>query len=143
MRIYVPAAAGDLQNSPISARTCFGVNDPLRAQFPEEDEEGLEYLAFLAAAEASLDEGEISRIVLAADAAATSTSDPGVVHAPEVPWSDVVSIHIDDVADPALLADISAAQAGDQDARARVGQADLLWYDASERAVVLQLLAAI
>jgi len=143
MRIYLPATVSDLDAPHISARTAFAVTESLRELAPTEDEEGWEYLAFLAAADAAIDEGEVSRIVIAADGRATETGEVGVVEVEELSWADAVSIHIDDVADPGLLTELSAAQAGDDAARERVNEADLLWYDVVERAEVLQLLAAI
>src|SRR5690625_83418 len=143
MRIYLPATVSDLDAPHISARTAFAVTEGLRELAPTEDEEGWEYLAFLAAADAAIDEGEVSRIVIAADGRAAETGEVGVVEVEELSWADAVSIHIGDVADPGLLTELSAAQAGDDAARERVNEADLLWYDVVERAEVLQLLAAI
>lgn len=144
MRIYVPATVDDLNSADgLSARTAFAVTNDVRALAPDEDEEGLEYLAFLAAADAAIDEGEVTRIVVAADAPAQETNVTGVVNVEAIPWADVVSIHIDDLSDPVLLADINSAQAEDDAARDRVNEADLLWYDAGERAEVVQLIAAI
>src|SRR5690606_5824223 len=127
----------------VSARPAYAVTDAVRAMAPQEDEEGWEYLAFLAAADAAIDEDGVSRIVLAADAPARETSATGVVQVGHVPWTDVVSIHIDDLSDAGLLADINAAQAGDEAARERVNEADLLWYDATERGEVVRLIAAL
>lgn len=144
MRIYVPVTVSDLDSpEALSARSAFAATAGVRALAPEEDEEGLEYLAFLAAADAAIDEGEVSRIVVAADAQAEETDTTGVVHVRDIPWEEVVSIHIDDLTDAALLADINAAQTGDDGARERVNEADLLWYDASERAEVVRLIASI
>lgn len=143
MRIYLPATVSDLDAPSISARTAFAVTEGVRELAPDEDEEGWEYLAFLAAADAAIDEGEVSRIVIAADGRAVERGEAGVVEVEELSWTDAVSIHIDDIADPGLLTELSAAQAGDEAARERVNEADLLWYDVVERAEVLQLLAAI
>lgn len=143
MRIYLPVTTADLQGEAISPRLAFAATDDVRAMAPDEDDEGLEYLAFLAAADAAIDEGEITRIVVAADAPVTPTPDTGIVEVGEIPWRDVVSIHIDDLDHPELLADINAAQAGDETARERVNEADLLWYDAAERRDVVTLIAAI
>lgn len=144
MRIYVPVTMADLQHPDgISARTGFAVTEEVRAMAPDEDDEGLEYMVFLAAADAAIDEGETTRIVVAADGPARATGHAGVVEVGDVPWRDVVSIHIDDVGDPHLLADIALAQAEDAGARERVKAADLMWYDASERDEVVSLIAAI
>lgn len=143
MRIYLPVTVTDLQAEAIAPRLAFAATTAVRELAPDEDDEGLEYLAFLAAADAAIDEGEITRIVLAADAPVRMTADTGIVEVGEIPWTDVVSIHIDDLDHPELLADINAAQAGDETARQRVNEADLLWYDAGERADVITLIAAI
>ena len=144
MRIYLPASLADLASEEgLDGRAAFAVTAAVREMAPELDEEGLEYLAFLAAADAAIDLGEVSRIVVAADARAQETDATGVVNVAEVAWKDVVSIHIDDLTDPALLADIRAAQVGDDAARERANAADLLWYDAAERADVTTLLAAL
>lgn len=144
MRIYVPVTVADLQNPEgITARAGFAVTPEVRALAPDEDDEGLEYMVFLAAADAAIDEGEITRIVIAADGPGRDTGDTGIVKAQDIPWRNVVSIHIDDVADAHLLADISLAQAGEAAARERVNGADLMWYDASERGDVVSLIAAI
>lgn len=143
MRIYLPATVSDLDAPHLSARTAFAVTEGVRDLAPSEDEEGWEYLAFLAAADAAIDEGEVTRIVIAADAPASETKGTGVVEVDEVDWADVVSIHIDDLSDAMLLADINSAQAEDGAARDRVNAADLLWYDVAERAEVVRLIAAI
>ena len=143
MRIYLPATVSDLDAPRLSARTAFAVTEGVRELAPSEDEEGWEYLAFLAAADAAIDEGEVTRIVIAADAPASETKGTGVVEVDEVDWADVVSIHIDDLSDAMLLADINSAQAEDGAARDRVNAADLLWYDVAERAEVVRLIAAI
>lgn len=142
MRIYIPVTVADLQAAEISPRAAFTVTSQMREMAPEEDEEGLEYLAFLAAADAAIDEGEVTRIVLAADAAGIEAG-TGVVEVPAVAWGAVVSIHIDDLRDGELLAAIRSAQLGEEAARDRVNDADLLWYDASEREDVVRLIAAV
>lgn len=144
MRIYLPARVLDLRSPDgVSAGTGFAVTDAVREMAPDHDEEGWEYLAFLAAADAAIDTAEVSRIVIAADAPGEETAGAGVVRTEDIPWKRVVSIHIDDLSEPELLADLNAAQAGDPGARQRVNEADLLWYDAGERGDVLQRLAAL
>lgn len=143
MRIYVPVTVSDLQAEVISPRPVFAATEDVQALAPDEGEEAWEYLAFLAAADAAIDEGEVTRIVVAADAPVTPTGATGVVEVGEIPWKDAVSIHIDELDNAELLADINAAQAGDAGARERVNEADLLWYDAAERPDVITLIAAI
>ncbi len=142
MRIYLPLTLADLQtDSALTDRDAFAATPALRALAPDEDDEGAEYLAFLAAAEAAIDLGEASRIVAAADATVSNTPVPGVVRVANLQWRDVVSIHIDDLDNPEVLAAIRAAQGGDEDAREHVSAEGLLWYDASERAHVIALLS--
>src|SRR5699024_3877684 len=143
MRIYLPATVSDLDAPHLSARTAFAVTEGVRHVAPSEDDEGCEFLAFLAGADAAIDEGEVTRIVIAADAPASETKGTGVVEVDEVDWADVVSIHIDDLSDAMLLTDINSAQAEDGAARDRVNAADLRWYDGAERAEVVRLIAAI
>src|SRR5690625_762839 len=143
MRMYLPATVSDRDAAHLSARTAWAVTEGGREFAPSEDEAGWEYLAFLAAADAAIDEGEVTRIVIAADAPASETNRTGVVEVEEVDWADVVSIHIDDLSDAMLLTDINSAQAQDDAARDRVNAADLLWYDVAERAEGVRLIAAI
>src|SRR5690625_7412404 len=96
MRIYLPATVSDLDAPHISARTAFAVTEGLRELAPTEDEEGWEYLAFLAAADAAIDEGEVSRIVIAADGRATETGEGGGGEGEERPWADAGSSRISD-----------------------------------------------
>jgi hypothetical protein len=46
-----------------------------------------------------------------------------------VGWDDVACAHVDE---PAAVADVTAALAGDPHAAERLAERDLLWYDASE-----------
>ena len=54
MRIYIPATAADLSAPESSARPAHAATAQLARALPEEDEEGLEMLASLCAADASL-----------------------------------------------------------------------------------------
>ena len=56
VRIYLPASLDELDpaSGPLSARRAHAVTPALRAMFPDEDDEGLEYAAQLAAADDSL-----------------------------------------------------------------------------------------
>ena len=50
-----------------------------------------------------------------------------------MPWSAVVSFHVDDPADGDAAAVVSAAVGGDEEAIEKAGELDLLWFDVSER----------
>ena len=77
------------------------------------------------------------RLVLAADVpddTVVPDEDPdadvtAVTITPGVPVDAVVCAHVDE---PAAAADVAAALAGDDDARQRLEDRDLLWYDVSE-----------
>lgn len=142
MRIYVPSTLAELD--PIrgfAPRLVHAVTAALRAELPDEDEEGLEYAAQLLAADDSLDrlEGTAAprrRVVVAVDvpeAVVEAVDDP---HAPSVVrltttvgWDDVACAHVDEAA---AEEDVIAALAGDDDAVERLADRDLLWYDATE-----------
>lgn len=159
MRLYLPATVaelGDADRHGFPARRAHAVTEALRAASPGESEEDLEVPAFYAAADASLallTTADVPlRVVVSADvSAAEAVADGGVteVEAPAVPWSAVVSIHVDDPDDGATVElvrrAVAAALAGDDDAAAeaaeqaaaRVDELDLLWFDASELATLL------
>lgn len=141
MRIYLPATAAEL-GAPggLTARAGHAVTPALRGASPGDSEEDLEVAAFLAAADASLDDLTASdiplRVVVAADvdsAAPAGTEAITEVRAPAVPWSAVVSIHIDDPDDDGASSLIRAAVGGDDEAVEAAAELDLLWYDVSER----------
>lgn len=150
MRIYLPATASDLAADAVTVRRAHAVTKALVAALPEEDEEGLEVSASLCAADSSLvllaepassDEPD-RRVVIAADVSADAVTEvpagedvlPGTVEVTEpVGWDDVAAVLIDE-AD--AEADVRAARAGDEKAFERAAEADLLWYDVSERAAL-------
>jgi len=134
-RIYLPLNAARLRE--LSAERCLlgspyaahAVTDMLRAVSPGTDEEEREYLALTDAAESSralLGPGERRRIVAAADVEASwlcegaSTAGSSVTITADVPLKRIASIHVDD-ADAAV-------------------DDELLWYDATELPVILELL---
>ena len=145
MRIYLPASLDQLdpQSGPLTARRAHAVTPALRAMFPEDDDEGLEYAAQLAAADDSLallaerpDAPQLRCIVSAdvADAAVLALSDdddvPSAVELTRaVPRADVICVHVDE---PTAATDVALAAGGDEDAAGRLDERDLLWYDASE-----------
>lgn len=144
MRIYIPATAADLRG-PLEPNHVHAVTPGLRAALPGEDEETLELVAFLAAADDSLrlvaGRGAVPRrVVVSADVAGDALTQPGdeaietaLVPSGPIPWSAVVSIHVDD---PGARAEIAAAAGGDADAFERAGELDMLWFDVTERDAV-------
>ncbi|WP_448073096.1 DUF6912 family protein [Georgenia yuyongxinii] len=154
MRVYLPATAADLrEGTGLAPRWAHAVTPALRGALPEEDEEGLEMSATLAAADESVarlaaDGSVPRRVVVAADVPDASVVPPEVlgedqletaveVVAP-VPWSVVVAILVDD-AD--ATGDVAAAAAGDDAALDRAAERDLLWFDVVELAGLRRELA--
>jgi hypothetical protein len=145
VRIYLPASLDQLDpaSGPLTARRAHAVTPALRAMFSDEDDEGLEYAAQLAAADDSLEllgerpEAPQLRCVVSADVADSAvlalSDDDDVPSAVEltrsVPQADVICVHVDE---PAAAADVALAAGGDEEAVARLDERDLLWYDASE-----------
>ena len=160
MRVYVPltlprlrSAATERQLRPIGG-IVFGVTEDLRREYPDADDEELEYLAMTDAARASLRllAGENDktgagsaatadgasaadawlRVVVAADVVdARSASDrersAAIVSAP-IAWPSVASVHVDG-ADSATVVRaaaqaVDAADLGDVDAEFAVGSAE-------------------
>ncbi len=145
VRIYLPATLLDVdaasERPTVAARRAHAVTTALRELFPEEEDEGLEYAAQLAAADDSLElvgadaDAPRLRVVLSADvdAGAVTPLDDEVPSAVEVttpvPWSAVVCAHVDE---PEAAADVAEALTGDEEAVERLDERDLLWYDATE-----------
>ena len=159
MRIYVPATLHELHDEQFGAggRIVHAVTDELRetlnrdAAEPYGDEE-LEYAAFLAAADTSLDllagapDSIPRRLVIAADVpndavGAARAGMPGadLPSAVELrhPLSEIemVSFHVDEDTD-AVRELVAQAIAGDEQARNRADELDLLWFDVTEREVL-------
>lgn len=148
VRIYLPATLLDLAppvGSPraVSARRAHAVTPQLREMFPDEDDEGLEYAAHLAAADGSLEllgrtpGAPRLRLVLTADVPADAVrpadddeAAPSAVEVTgDVPWAAIACAHVDE---GAATADVVAALTGDVDAVESLDEHDLLWYDVSE-----------
>lgn len=150
MRVYLPATVTDLAAESLRPNVVHAVTAALRAELPGEDDEMLELVAFLAAADDSIrliqEHGAAPRrVVLAADLPAQELSEPGpdaleTVRVPRhaIQWAAVVSIHIDE---PTAADRVAAAAAGDDEAFDALGEQDLLWYDVTERAAVVAALA--
>jgi len=156
-RVYLPSSAARLARlavergvgpAPLEA---YAVTPALRAALPDLDEEGLEYVATLEAARASLrltaaDGSAARRIVLAADVPDTAVSAApdagvaGVTLSAPVPIADTASIHADDAdAEPAVraaLADLASAALLDA-----LEEHDLLWWATQELEDLLTLLS--
>ena len=147
MRVYLPATAADLSAPTISPRTAHAVTSALARALPDEDEETLEASASLCAADASLmllsgpGAGVLAdrRVVIAADVDAAAVSEvpvseeilPGTVQVGDpVAWEAVAALLVDE---REVESDVRAARTGDEAAFERVGEADLLWFDVSER----------
>ena len=142
MRIYLPATAAHLRvavlGSPQEPLLAHAATPALAHALPEEDEEGLEVSASLCAADASL--------VLLAEPGAEGLADRRIVIAADVDAEHVRELAVEGDVLPgtvevaALLvdeaeaeADVHAARLGDEDAFERAAEADLLWYDVTER----------
>ena len=158
MRIYLPATAAHLRaaalGSPQEPHPAQAATPALARALPDEDEEGLEVSASLCAADASLmllaepgAEGLADRrIVIAADVEAEHVRElaveadvlPGTVEvSAEIPWEDVAALLVDE---PEAQDDVRAARLGDEDAFERAAEADLLWYDVTERGALAESL---
>ena len=143
MRVYLPATLDQLPCEQVGPGRAHAVTPELRAGLPEEDQEGWEYAALLAAADDALrllarrPGAPRRRVVLAADApeglvdVGTGPDEPAsaVDLVAGVPWGAVVSVHVDE---PAATSDVVAALAGDGLAEERVIERELLWYDVTE-----------
>lgn len=142
VRLYVPTTLPALAATDgLHAGTAHAVTPALAAALSGEDTEGLELAALLAAADDSVallarDPGARRyRVVAVAEVPGrVPTPVPGaapsaVVPPARIPWSEVVSLHVDeDVA----VDDVTAAAAGDDAALERAAERDLLWFDVTE-----------
>lgn len=155
MRVYVGlvrsalAAAresGEVGPAPLAAHA---VTPALRESYATADAEELEYVALMAAADSVLpllaaSPSEPSRRYVVACEVADAAPDPqagrsGVILDAPVPWRDVKAVHADDPEAAGTIATAAAAyaaaQAGDDDARFAVDEADgwdLMWFATQE-----------
>jgi hypothetical protein len=159
MRVYVPLtlttlpvvlAAGEIGPAPVTA---YAVTPSLRESYAEGNTEELEYVEMTHAAHASIrllaadPTAPSQRLVLAVDVdegavttLAADESDRAALHVTHsVPLERVAAALLDAAeAEPTVHAAVEAlpaAEAGDEDARFVLDEADsheLLWYDASE-----------
>lgn len=156
MRIYVPATLHELQDEQFGAggRTVHAVTDQLRELLNQDvaepySDEDLEYAAFLAAADTSLDllagaaDSIPRRLVIAADvpddavgparAGMPGANLPSAIELRH-PLSEIemVSFHVDEDTEEARTL-VSQAMGGDERARNQADELDLLWFDVTER----------
>ena len=152
MRIYLPATLDEIDavaagaaggSAALDPRRVHMVTPALRAALPDEDDEGLEFAAQLAAADDSLlrlaerPSAPHLRLVLAVDvpdaalvAVVDSDAAPSIAELTvAVALSELVSAHVDELD---AAADVERAMTGDEHAVERLAQRHLLWYDASE-----------
>ncbi len=145
MRIYLPATLDQIESAagPLTPRRVHAVTPALRAMFPDEDDEGLEFAAQLAAADDSLallgvePQAPRARLVVSVDVSEDDVrpllDDDEVPSALDllrtVDLDDIACVHVDE---PGVGADVDAAITGDDAAIERLDEHDLLWYDASE-----------
>lgn len=152
MRLYLPTTLRAMARpGALRPTRAHAVTPDLAAALAGEDDEALEFAALLAAADASvmlLAEDAAAprrRVVVVADLPGVrcerrSDDLPSAVEPPAaVPWSAVVSVHVDD---GDAEADVAAAARGDAEALDRAAERDLLWYDASELDSVRSLAGA-
>lgn len=131
IRLYLPGTADDLDallrdgRLEVAGRTAYGVSPGLVAATPRADEEEREYAAFLEAADAAgaADGGAGRVVVLSIDLPEPEISWPQEGHfvtlSGAIARRDLVAIHLGEEPGP---------------------DADLLWYDATEAAAVVELL---
>lgn len=129
VRVYVPATSSTLASLVAEGRLsgplrAHAVTEALRADWPEGDEESLEYAALMAAAASSAALRSAAdrprRYVVAADVPSVEPvpgDDPTLVDvAADVPWKNVASAHVDTV---------DRAEGADEDD-------DLAWFATQE-----------
>ncbi len=156
MRIYLSATMADLARPEgLTPRIAHTRTPELVAALGEQDVEAGEWAALIAAGQDAARllttqpntgaHPTVRRIVVAADVPdvrpAPDEAAPSAVSAPEVPWNLVVSLHVDDD-DPAtqqVLTQSVAALDSDEAAAQAIADLDLLWFDVTERELVLSL----
>jgi hypothetical protein len=162
VRIYIPLTLSRLREV-VAARAVtpqggvvFAVTDDLRGEYPDADDEELEYLAMSDAARACLrllaaapaDEAQL-RVVVSADVD-TALATPDLDRAAAsfrgtVPWKQIASVHLDGAEAGDVVREAAAmvdrADLGDDDAEFAVGSAEdvaLAWYAPGEVAYLLE-----
>lgn len=152
MRIYVPLVLSELALHEIPARTVHAVTPGLRSHVPNEDDEGYELIAAMAASDDSLRMIATAprelrrRCFVAADLSENMLHEPEHptlpterVLADPLPWKKVVSIHIDEPGSEEL---VERALGDDEKAFEETGDIDVMWYDVTERSALINSLLA-
>lgn len=150
MRIFVPFEINDLCSTQISPRLVHGVTKKLVRAFPNADQEELEYVATMAAADDSLrllDSSGVRgfrRIVgvveapnslLALPSAGDDVLETGIFLEMPLEIAKFESFLVDEPGNEAL---VRQAIFGDESAFLQTGDIELLWYDAIERSDLFQ-----
>lgn len=143
MRVYIAATAKDLSAAELTPARVHAVTPAVQAELPGEDEEMLELVAFLAAADESVilvaeRSDRPRRVVIAADvdarglAPAEDPEDIATAMLPQGPigWDAIAAIHVDDAFAESTVA---KAARGDEQSADDLAEIDLAWYDATER----------
>jgi hypothetical protein len=145
VRLYLPATLDELTSATdvLSPRGGHALTPALAATVPDEDEEGLELIAQLAAADDSLallaaqPAAPRLRVVVAADLPGSAVGGPRDDQGPPSAVQSLVGVRVSEIAcllvdEPAASGDVVGALAGSPTARDGLDQRDLLWYDVSE-----------
>ena len=137
MRVYIPATPADLVSlaagHPVPAGLGFAATAGVQATYGPGDDDEYEHAAMSAAAAVSRERQGTTyrRVVIAADAEVIVRDDAsGEVDVPEVPPSQIASVHVDEKAH--VASDVHN-QDNDDDA------ADLLWFGVQELDQLIQL----
>lgn len=136
MRIFFTMSVDELDTYSLDVTRAHAVTKQMKAAFPDEEEEELDMIVLLAAADDNIAMAtrEPFRIVAAADASAdyAGTDEYPSLVTPKapIPWRDVAAIFVDE---EAASDDVLAARDGDEDAFDRCAGWDMLWYDPTER----------
>ncbi|QOR46074.1 DUF6912 family protein [Trueperella pecoris] len=145
MRIYIPLTPLDL-TADITPRLVHAVTAELKMAVPNEDAEGWEMIATLAAADESLRRlGQTGASARRRMLCVAEVHDRVLAPADDLPsareltaavsWADVETILVDEPGSEAL---VDRALAGDDQAFMSTGDIDLMWYDIIERSALAQ-----
>ena len=117
---------GPARRESLEASACLCAADASLVRLAEPDAEGAADRRVVIAAD--VDEAKASELPVSEDVL------PGTVEvtAP-VAWEAVAALLVDE---PAARTDVRRARTGDEEAFERADEADLLWFDATERAVL-------
>ncbi len=139
MRVYIPASIDELAvqaSGKWEPQRGFSVTDALRDSAPElDDEELAEYAIDLAAMASVLDHSSRLRAVIAADFSRADVAPAAGEHPAALALSgrlDPASIACVFLDEDDAGGDVEAARGGDDEARERLAERSLLWYDLRE-----------